>query len=124
LIKRLFKNRINEIKEKFKTVEIILENDSANFIGQQSRGYRQVRGNGVLILTKDKIYFEMWKPKKVLEIQISSIQDIEIVRSFLGKSKFRDLLRINFANKQGEKDAAAWLVFDLGNWLDEIKRLI
>ena len=124
MINKLFKKRINEIKEKFDAIETILESDNVNFFGQQSKGHRQVRGNGVLILTNEKIYFEMWKPKKVLEIPIKAIRDVNIVRSFLGKTKFRDLLQVEFSNDTGEEDAAAWLIFDLGKWFDEIKGMI
>lgn len=124
MIERIFKKRIKKIKDKFNELETILESNNVNFFGQQSKGYHQVRGNGVLILTKDKLYFEMWKPKKVFEISINSIQGLEITRSFLGKSRFRDLLKINFINDKKESDSAAWFVFDLRKWYDGINELI
>jgi hypothetical protein len=121
---KLFKKRIAAIKEQFKDKETILESDNANFFGQQSKGHRQLRGNGVLILTTEEIFFEMWTPKKILEIKIKNVLNVNIVKSFLGKSKFRDLLKVEFHNEQGDHDAAAWLVFDLGKWFDEIKGMI
>ena len=103
MITKLFKKRINEIKEKFDAIETILERDNVNFFGQQSKGHRQVRGNGVLILTNEKIYFEMWKPKKVLEIPIKAIRDVNIVRSFLGKLNLEIYYKLSFQTIQEKK---------------------
>jgi hypothetical protein len=124
MVQKLFKKRINEINSKFADSDVQYKSDNVNFFGQKSKGHRQVRGNGVLILTGEYLYFEMWRPKKILEIKIDSIQDIDIVRSFLGKSKFRDLLKVEFINLDGENDSAAWWVIDLNKWIEEIKKLI
>jgi hypothetical protein len=124
MIKRFFKKRIQEIEERFQGNDIIISSDQANFFGQLSKGHRQIRGMGVLILLKEKLYFEMWQPKKNLEIKTSDIKSIENPQSFLSKSKFRDLLRINFINEIKENDAAAWLISDLDSWNQEIKKLI
>ena len=76
MVKILFQKRINEILDKVKDKNIILSLNSANFFGQQSRKSTQVRGNGVLILTAEDLYFEMWRPIKILQIPISSVRKI------------------------------------------------
>jgi len=123
LVKKLFQKRISEILDKFKDKLIILSSDNSNFFGQQSRKSTQVRGNGVLILTAEDLYFEMWRPKKILQIPISSILKIEITKSFLHKSVFRKLLKVVFTNQEGEKDAAAWWVTSLDKWIEELEKL-
>ena len=123
MVKKLFQKRISEILDKFKDKIIILSSSNSNFFGQQSRKYTQVRGNGVLILTAEDLYFEMWRPKKILLIPISSILKIEITKSFLHKSVFRKLLKVVFTNQEGEKDAAAWWVTSLDKWIEELEKL-
>jgi len=123
LVKKLFKTRISEILDKFKDKNIILSLNSANFFGQQSRKSTQVRGNGVLILTTEDLYFEMWRPKKILQIPINSILKIEITKSFLHKSVFRKLLKVVFTNQEGEEDAAAWWVTSLDKWIEELEKV-
>jgi len=123
MVKKLFQKRINEILDKVKDKNIILSLNSANFFGQQSRKSTQVRGNGVLILTAEDLYFEMWRPIKILQIPISSILKIEITKSFLHKSVFRKLLKVVFTNQKGEEDAAAWWVTSLDKWIKELKVL-
>ena len=123
MVKKLFQKRISEILDKFKDKLIILSSSNSNFFGQQSRKYTQVRGNGVLILTAEDLYFEMWRPKKILQIPISSILKIEITKSFLHKSVFRKLLKAVFTNQEGEKDAAAWWVTSLDKWIEELEKL-
>ncbi len=108
--------------DKFKDKNIILSANDANFFGQQSRKSTQVRGNGVLILTAEELYFEMWHPKKILQIPINSVLKIEITKSFLHKSVFRKLLKVVFTNQEGEEDAAAWWVTSLDKWIEELKK--
>jgi hypothetical protein len=123
MVKKLFQKRINEIIDKFSDKNIIISLNSANFFGQQSRKSTQVRGNGVLILNTEELYFEMWRPKKILQIPISAILKVEITKSFLHKSVFRKLLKIVFQNEKGEEDAAAWWVTSLDKWIEEIEKL-
>jgi len=123
LVKKLFQKRISEILVEFKDKNIILSANNANFFGQQSRKSTQVRGNGILILTAEDLYFEMWRPKKILQIPISSVLRIEITKSFLHKSLFRKLLKVEFTNQEGEEDAAAWWVTSLEKWIEELERV-
>ena len=123
MVKKLFQKRINEILDKFYDKEIIISLNSANFFGQQSLKSFQIRGNGVLILTQEELYFEMWHPKKILQIPRFSILKIEITKSFLNKSVFRKLLKVVFTNKEGEEDAAAWWVTSLDKWIEELEKI-
>ncbi|MHA2399680.1 MAG: hypothetical protein ACXADU_12430 [Promethearchaeota archaeon] len=59
LLKKIFKKRINEIHEKFRGQTILLSDDMANFFGQESLGVWKIRGNGVLLLTKEDLFFGM-----------------------------------------------------------------
>ena len=121
---KIFRKRINEIMGKFVNKNLILYSPTANFFGQESKKTRQIRGNGMLILMENKVYFEMWKPKKTLEIPIDKIFNISTPKSYLKKSKFRPLLKIHFKNDENENDSAAWLVKDLNNWRGNIKKLM
>ncbi len=124
MVKKLFQKRINEILDEFKDKDIIISLNNANFFGQQSRKSTQVRGNGVLVLTDEELYFEMWRPKKILQIPISSVLKIKITKSFLRKSVFRKLLKVVFTNQEGEEDTAAWWVTSLEKWIEELERII
>lgn len=123
MVKKLFQKRINEILDEFNDKEIVISHYSANFFGQQSQKTFQVRGNGVLLLTQKVLYFEMWYPKKVLQIPVSAITKIEITKSFLHKSVFRKLLKVSFQNENDETDAAAWWVAPLEKWIEELEKL-
>ena len=123
MVKKLFQKRINDIMDKFKGKDIIISLKSANFFGQQSRKSLQTRGNGVLILTHKDLYFEMWHPKKVLQIPTSAILKVEITKSFLHKSVFKKLLKVVFRNESGEEDAAAWWVTSLDKWIEELEKV-
>jgi len=116
----MFANRSKSILKKFEDKDIIRVFVGANFFGQESLKLRQVRGNGVLVLTSKELYFEMWIPKRVFRIPLYSIIDFEETKWHLRKTKNRPLLKIIFTNQKGETDSAAWIVRDLDLWVNDI----
>ncbi|MHA2390332.1 MAG: hypothetical protein ACXAEX_00040 [Promethearchaeota archaeon] len=96
----------------------------SNFFGQESSGLWKVRGNGVLILTDEKLYFGMWKPQKELFIPIKSIIEISTPKSHMHRSILRPLLKIIFKNENGDSDSAAWYVRHLDRWIELLNGLI
>jgi len=110
VLKKIFKKRINEILEKFSDKTILISDNMANFFGQESLGVWKVRGNGVLLLTEEELFFGMWKPKKEILIPIKSILEITNPKSHMHRSAFRPLLKISFKNENGDFDSVAWYV--------------
>lgn len=109
-----------EIQEKIQNKNILFTDKSANFFGQESKGYKQIRGNGVLVITDDSLMFFMLLPRKEIIIELSKIESIESPASFLGKSVLKPLLKVDFTNENGEKDSAAWYLRNL----EEAKRIL
>ena len=124
MLKKIFKKRINEIHEKFKDKKVLIFDDISNFFGQESLGAWKIRGNGVLILTDEELFFGMWKPKKGLSINVKSILEITNPKSHLRESTFIKLLKINFKNENGESDSVAWFVRNLNKWNEILRNLI
>jgi hypothetical protein len=121
---KIFKRRYNQILSNFEENYISLVSSNPNFYGQYSLGRSQIRGNGVLILTSDSLFFEMYFPKKKFNFPLRNIRNVDTVKSFLGKTQFRQLLRITFINNKGEEDSAAWLVKNLDIWINRIEQII
>ena len=124
---KLFKKRQEEILKKFEGQKVLGAFGSANFFGLESKGVKQIRGNGFLVLTENKLYFEMWvKPRTIIEIPIKSIKKIETVKSHLYKSRFNPLLKVIFTNDIGEIDSVAWMVGKnrLEEWRDALEKLV
>lgn len=117
----LKRKRAEELLKNYHKDRIIYFSREVDFFGQKSAGRSQIRGNGSLILTPDKIHFLRWIPKKDIVIPLENIEDIERVNSFLGKSKKDELLKINFNDSEGKKDSAAWLLENMHAWERVIK---
>ena len=124
MLKKIFKKRINEILEKFSDKTILISNNMANFFGQESLGVWKVRGNGVLLLTEEELFFGMWKPKKEILIPIKSILEITNPKSHMHRSAFKPLLKISFKNESGDFDSAAWYLRHLNQWNEILNKLI
>ena len=104
------------IQERFPTEEIILSETTANFLGLESRGSLQIRGNGVLVLTPHELWFSRFIKREDITIPINTIQDVRLGDSHLGKRILgRKLIYVQFQTSGG-KDSVAWLVADPEKW--------
>jgi len=124
MFKRIFKNRINEIHEKFKDKHVLIADDISNFFGLESAGIWKIRGNGVLLLTEEELFFGMWKPKKDLLIPVNSIIEVTNPKSHMHRSVSRPLLKITFKDQNGETNSAAWFVSKLEEWNEFFRQLL
>lgn len=122
-LKKIQVSQVKQVLVKFKDKEILAVTSSANFFGQESEGLTQIRGNGVLLLTQDEVYFKMWVVQKVIHIPISQIERVETPRSYLKRSKSLPLLKIVFKGQDGQIDSVAWYVNNLIDWQRAIKKL-
>jgi hypothetical protein len=98
----------------------LLREEDANSFGIESAGPWQVRGNGTLALTKHEVLFAQWVPNRLLRIPLRSIVEVTTVRSHLGKTVGRKLLKVVWTTEVGEKDSIALWVGDLDGWLDAL----
>ena len=121
IIASIKRKRAEELFTNYHKDRIIYFSKEVNFFGQKSAGRSQVRGNGSLLLTPDELHFLRWMPKKNIVIPLDDIENIESVNSFLGKSKNKELLKIEFNNQKGESDSAAWLLENMHAWEQVIR---
>jgi hypothetical protein len=99
---------------------IVLKDVGALTLGLQSRGALQARGNGALVLAADEVgWFQLVPERNSLRIPRESITTVDTVRSHLGKTYGRELLRVTFV-QDGIQDSMAWYVTDLRAWLSHL----
>ena len=111
--------REQALHERFPSAKIIIPN--ANFLGQESKGVAQMRGNGSLVVTASELYFERWLPRKEFRIPLANIQSIETPKQFLGKRiGNRPLLKVVYRDESGQTDSMAWWVKDI----ESLKQLL
>jgi hypothetical protein len=104
----------------FDPEDVLKQEHSANFMGQESKGMGQVRGNGALILTHTDLHFILAIPRRSWVIPLVDITKVSFPKSHLGKTKFKPLLRVDYMDN-GQNDAIAWLVSDLEDWTKAIE---
>ena len=124
MFRKKFKKWAEESLSQYSEKEIIEVTSNSNFFGQKSKGIKQIRGNGVLILTEEEIYFKLYLPKKEFRIPITSISDIQIAHSHLGKKISHPLLKVLFINDSGSADSIAWYVPNLEKWQKSMLALL
>ena len=81
---------------------IILQDLKALTLGLESRGVLQGRGNGALVLTADELTWFRFVPESSdLRIPREDITKVDTVKTHLGKTYGRDLLRVTFTHDGG-----------------------
>lgn len=111
------------IAAEFPPEQIVLKDLQAVTFGLQSKGVFQGRGNGALVLTPNELWFSRAVPRLDVRILLDTITEVTTVRSHLGKTYFRDLLRVSFRT-QDTTDAIAWYVTDLEAWRAKLAELL
>jgi hypothetical protein len=124
MVKKMHVAKAKELLERYKGRNILALKYGANFFGQESLGYTQVRGNCSLIIMGDEIVSEMWLPKRILRIPAASVISFETPKSYLGKSRGVRLLKVVFTNENGLKDSAAWRVRNLDETVQLLRSII
>jgi hypothetical protein len=118
---KMKKKLLAEAELRFDLDSLLKGPDMANFFGIKSKGMGQVRGLGLLLLSKDKLWFKQGVVDNEIEIPIGDIQIISTPKWFLGKSKGRKLLCVHFNTPNGE-DEVAFLVRDLDSWCSTLEQ--
>jgi hypothetical protein len=94
--------------------------EHASFLGLQSKGAGQMRGNGTLALTSDELAFVLWMPHQTIRIPLRDIVMVDTAKSHLGKSLATPLLRVRWTTA-GIEEIVAWRVVDLSGWLTDLQ---
>lgn len=122
-IKRLRREAVERLRE-ITEGERVYNVEDCNFLGRESRGYRQWRGNGLLALTDRGLRFRQLMPRTDVFIPLGSITGLSMPRSFLGKSGLKGLLRVDFRDEEGKDDACAWLLPSPAWWASALEALL
>ena len=109
-----------EIQWKFSPDEMVAATTRANFVGQKSCGLKQIRGNGALVLTKEKLYFLMAVPRREYDIPIHQIKSVKLQKSFLGKMVLCPILCVEYGDGE-DTDVLGWIVPDWERWKQGIE---
>jgi hypothetical protein len=123
MFKSVRKRLEKHIQENFDENEIIGASARANFLGERSKGGKQLRENGAIVLTKDRLSFIRAMPLKEYIIPVKSIKHVSMPTSFNGRSVFSKLLCVHYSLK-GKEDSIAWAIENPLKWKESIEALI
>lgn len=117
MLKRSYRKLIEEVSKIHPEHTRLISSHMANLFGIRSSGMKQIRGNGILLLTSTELYFRMLLPSKEIIIPVELMISVSTPGSFLGKTKGAALLCVEYGNAEGGTDSAAWLVDRLDEWI-------
>jgi hypothetical protein len=100
--------------------EDMVQASGVNLMGQRSRQAGGIKGRGVLVLTRDRLWFALAVPERELTIPIEAILSVSLPKSFMGRSIFRELLCVRFSGPEGD-DEIAWAVREAQKWRQAIE---
>ena len=114
------KKMLHVVAQRFKTNEIVLLDLGANFFGLSSKGLKQVRGNGALVMTENQLWFHRAAPSWEISIPLEHIRAFDLRRTHLGKGiAFKSVLYVEFISEIGQ-DSIAWALREPQKWIDAL----
>ena len=124
----LLKRRQDEFEskflEKYNAKNIRYVDKTAFLAAQKSKGHAQTRGMGYLVLTDDRLSFEMQLFDRSIEIPLENITHIGETRRMGGKSTGKLWLEVGFTDAHGSEDALALSVKDLPFWKNGLEKAL
>jgi hypothetical protein len=99
-------------------LDVRRQDNKADCYGLASKGEGQVRSKGALALTPDELVFFGAVPPAEVRIPRTAITEVEMARTFLGKTVNRDLLVVAWRTGDGDEDhdRAAFDVDEVDDW--------
>jgi hypothetical protein len=123
-LRRLAQTTCDDVKAELGEGNILLVEPAANCFGEKSRGPTQGRGNGCWALTREKIHFEYWVGRRIIEIPLHTVVGTRIAMGFLGKSRGIPLLVVTHRNDSGEDNECAWMFKDIETVQSRLEGLV
>ena len=121
LFRRMRRDLEKEMRRRFSDHDLLACDPWVNFVGLKSRGVAQIRGNGILALTRYTLWFLMAVPRKEIRINLNEITGVSLTRSHCGKARLARMLKVEIRTLKGT-DAGAWLVKQPEQWVELIEQ--
>jgi hypothetical protein len=115
-MRKRFAERLAEADAALEGEDVLMKSMQASCFGVTSEGKNQVRGDGILALTDERLAFFMFSPKKTISIPREKITGVGTPASFLGKTLISPLLEVRFKNEADEDDSTGFWMRDVLDW--------
>jgi hypothetical protein len=109
-----------QVKRQFRNVEFIASSDRVEFRGLDRSWDGQWRGEGVLLLTDDCLYFRLTDRNLDLSVPVSRIEQVETAAAEEKSSLRRGQIRVAYRAFDDQLRTATWNLKDPKKWRDLI----
>lgn len=110
------------LASRYGSEEILCHDNLAHFLGFDSLKGKQTRGQGVLVLARDELYFFKLHPRMELCIPLKRIKRVVTPKSFLDISSPLPLLQIHYQQEDGRSSSVAWKLRNLELFTNSLKQ--
>ena len=111
------------IRKRFREDEILLSSFGVQYYGVESEQGSPLKSTGVLVLTKDGIFYRAKFANRIVQIPGDKISSITAVDTFKGKNMYQKIVSINFVNEKGVRDRAGFRIPYPERWSKAISRV-
>ncbi len=102
---------------------ILLSGFNVHYYGVESELKMPMNSMGALGLSSEGLYYRARVRKRELFIEGKQLTSITVTDDFKGKNMYGSVVVINFINKKGEKDRAAFRIPYPERWSEAINKL-
>ncbi|MDY0042724.1 MAG: hypothetical protein RBS57_20625 [Desulforhabdus sp.] len=108
---------VRRVRQQFNGIPVRSLATSAYFYGMERNWDSQWRGNGVLLLTEEILYFRLWARNLDLTIPLDRVKSVELSRGEGLARLRRKRFRVVYQGADDHLRAATWLAGKPQNWV-------
>lgn len=116
ILKRMSRIRAgcrSTIAQRYRSEDILCHDNLAHYLGRDPVVNKQDRGKGILIVSKEELFFTRMYPELQFTIPLKRIKRILTPKTFLGMSSPVPLLVVDYRDEDNRIVSAAWKVQDV-----------
>lgn len=122
--KRAQTDALREVNQQFAGVPIVALASDAFFGGLDRRWDSRWRGCGVLILTRELLYFRSWQRNLDLTIPLDCMQKVEVSLNGEQKGKHQTYFQVSYQGRDDQVRIAIWRVNEPQQWVDLVHAML
>jgi hypothetical protein len=109
------------IEKHFEGQSVLAMSFGVNYFGRASEPGKPRNSSGFLLLLPDQVFYRSRSARLVLSIPAKNIANVYPDNSLKGVNLHQSVVKIDFINESGEKDAVAFKVPYPPQWIQAIK---
>jgi hypothetical protein len=122
--KRALTDALSEVERQFDGIALLAVSQKAYFQGLDRDWDSRWRGRGILILTREILYFRLSRRTLDLTIPVHRMEVVSMVAAGAKTARQADEFQVRYRGSDGQTRMATWRLDEARHWVDLVNGMI